>query len=378
MKNNKNQKEPILLEVYDRGKFKGYIYRTFIEKEIKNKENKNIENYLKLHENSITNNLSYTLNKSKKDSDFISIDMLGTGIVKVGNIEYEIMKFQKNKSKIYVSASKLLIYAILNMTGNISMFKINDYMNFRNLLDRKNARQSIKNDLLILQSISNIKHISKNKELQITSSIITDTDYCYGVIKIIFNKKFATQLKKNYMYIPENLIKINDRNYPHVWPLGYYIFEYSRINKLCEFELTIKSCLNRLLLPNYEYIKNINRNFSERIINPFENTIDTLQEYLKDLSIEYKNPINTIEDFFNNKIKIKINNNYIRHYYKEIKLNEDRRKIEKNIDNKNKRKLDTLKLLQEKKSIKEITQILKLTPRTIRNYIKELKTENKL
>jgi len=129
-----------------------------------------------------------------KENEIISIDMLENGTVKVGNIEYKIMCFSKNRNNIYISANKLLVYAILNMTGNVSIFKLNDYMNSRNLSDKKSARQLIKNDLQILQYISNIMYTSKNGQIQTTSSIITDTDYCYGVIKIIFNNEFATQL----------------------------------------------------------------------------------------------------------------------------------------------------------------------------------------
>jgi DNA-binding CsgD family transcriptional regulator len=48
------------------------------------------------------------------------------------------------------------------------------------------------------------------------------------------------------------------------------------------------------------------------------------------------------------------------------------------IQNKAKNKNDTLKLLEKGKSANEIAKILEKTPRTIKNYIKELKAEKRL
>ncbi|MFW9969327.1 MAG: hypothetical protein ACFFDF_03940 [Candidatus Odinarchaeota archaeon] len=367
-----------MLEIYEEGKFQGYISKKRIEKDIYNMKNKEIDNYYKLNQNNISNNLSYSLIKTKKENEFISIDMSGKGTVKVGKLEYMMPNFKSVKKEISTSTNKLLIYAILRMIGIESNFTLKEYMDFRELTDEKHTKETIKKDLLILQSILNIQYTSKDNNIQLTTCIITDTNYHYGKIRIIFNKKFANQLKENYMYIHENLIKIHERFYPHIWPLGYFIFEYSRINKICEFNLSIETCLKRLALPSFNHISKVNRNYTERIINPFENTIDGLQLYIKDLKIEYLHDNNTIKDFFENKIKVRIENEDIKRYYRQIKINEEKRNIKKNKTNKNKRKFDTLKLVQEKKSIKEISEILNLTHRTIKNYIKELKSENKL
>lgn len=365
-------------EVYNDGEFQGYILKEELNREIESNQFKMIPNYFKLNQNNISNNINHTMNKSKmtNNNDQMIVDMMGTGVVKVGNLEYQIENFTKLKEYIGISTSKLFVYSILKMEENESRFTLADYIEFRNLKDKKTQAKKIKFDLKILKLISNINFINKKKDTQILSSIIVYAEYKRGKIIVKFNSDFAEMLKGTYMYVSENLIKLNDQKFPHTWALGYYIYEYARINKNCMFNLSIKSCLNRLTLPSYDFVNNSDREYTRRIIEPFENTIDTLMENINDLSIEYINDNETIEDFFNNSVKININNWRLKHYYKEIELENQRKSIDFNKNNKVENKRKALKLKDDGKTNTEIAEILKLTKRTIRNYFMENDSKN--
>lgn len=329
-----------------------------------------MNNYYKVNQNTISNSINYSLIKSKKDNEIISIDMHGFGVVKIGALEYHIGNFKEIKKFISSSTGKLFVYSIMKMQDNESNFSLIDYMYFRNLLDRKSTAEKLKNDLKVLQIISNIEYSNKRKDTLLLRSLLLGATYKYGKINIEFNPEFAERLKENYMFIHKNLLKVNDRKYPHVWPLGYYIFEYARINKKCSFKLSIKSCLKRLALPHYKKVRKTNRNYTERIIDPFENTIDTIMEYMPIIDIEYEKDNETIMDFFKNKLIINIKDDELKNHYKEIDLNAKRKSMKYNKETKSVRIEKANKLRDEGCTIKEIAEILKLTERTIKEYFK--------
>lgn len=350
-----NEKLEVLLTEYETGVTKIEELETKINELVNDK----LPNYHKLNENNISNSL---IIKPKANNIQVD-DFFNTGTIKVGTIVYKMDNYKELKN----STTKLLVFAIININGYIAEFSLTEYMNFRNIKDRKEATNKIKSDLELLKSIKSLESIKDNYNFE---CLIIGGNYSKGKVNIKFNPLFAESLKKFYMYIPYELLSINDKYYPHAWTLGYFIFEHARNNKTLSFTLKIETCLKRIDIPSIKEVGNkMDRHFDNKIIKPFESTIDILSESIPDLTIEFENEYQNISEFEKGRIKININNQKLNKMYKGIKnkkvVNSKAYNIE--VFQLNKKKAKELHSLGV--STKEISKKLGKTERTIRNYL---------
>jgi hypothetical protein len=340
--------------------------------------------YVQTRQNNISNFINYSYDEKK----VIDIDLNDKGIVKTENLTYEIDNFEKIRQYIKISTRKLLRYAISRMNENtfISNFTLSEYAKICNKdksylskkikgKKNKNGTTIIPGDLELLRMITNVKCNDTKQGIYEFISIVTATKYedNTGKITVEFYREFAKSLKY-FMYLPKKIFKIDDKKYPHAYNMICYFFEKARIDKSNLLHLKINSILERTGLPKKD---KVNKRYNQLIIEPFLNSLDYLSSNF-DIRITPDEDYKNINDFLEGYITIEIYNDYVKSYINKIKRKELKQNIDKNTKNKASRKENTLKLLKEGKTEKEIAEIFHLNFRTIKNYIKELKLENKI
>jgi hypothetical protein len=368
--------------IYQDNEFQGFLSKKEFERIKKDKENFD-DNYIKTKQNAVSNYFNYSYNKKNVEKNVIEINVSGQGVIKTDKIEYKIENFANIKKFIRISTEKLLRYSIYRMNEKnfISRFTLSEYAkackkNNSSIAKsiKGDEKKGIIGDLQLLKMITNISYSNEKEDIMEFLSIITDTSYSNGKIKVEFSKKFARSLKY-YMFLPRQVFEIDDKKHPHAYNLICYWYEQARINKKRKLHLKIESNLERITLPSKNEVKNWK--YEEKIIKPFENTLDFLSSTFEVKATPEKDYAN-INDFLNGYINVEIENHNIVIFYKKKKLIEEKKKLKNNIENKASRKNNTLKLLKKGRTDKEIMEILKLSKWTIKRYIEELKAENKI
>jgi hypothetical protein len=352
--------------------------------------------YRPIHQNKITNCINYNLPQLKvlSKNSYIKIDNLTKcGEIQIndsnGNsiLNYELIDFDNNKPLISSDIGKLLTFIIFKLNGNTSNFTVQEYIQFRKLskMSVKTYSSRILKQLSVLKCVSNIKYKDIKNRMIGESSLIIDWKHEENTsnILVIFNTDFVANLKEYYYYLPNELSTISDKNFPHAWVVGCFIWEQLRQNpNKFEFDkdgtisiyLKIKSCLNRTTLPKKEDVTD--RHYQKRIIEPFSDTIDELSKQLKDLFITYEDDYKNINEFLEGYIIVNFTNKEIINKYCDIDKQRKIKSIKHNTD----KKSENIKLCkqysEEGKTDKEISKLMNKTMRTIRTYKMEIKSEN--
>lgn len=334
--------------------------------------------YALVSQNAEMNGINSTLGNYQKTKAFCVLQPFSKeGTVKTETLEYKITDYTYFKANISISTSKLFVYAVskINFWNNKSQFSFTDYAETRRILKDQQNRNKIQNDLKVLKSISEIKYSSKKGNHLILDTMVYKAEYDNGKITIEWNPEFAARLKDTYLLFPKSLMRLNGKEYNNTYILGWYIFTQLRINTADTLTRSVNKCLEQLSLPSKEKVRKTNRRYQDRIIEPFEKAIDTLNQEVPELFIEFDRCYDSIDSFLESNIKIAFNDNEIAQKYAEIK----KKKIKKSIKCNKDKKDDNIKLcekyMQEGKTKKEISKIMNVTVRTVERYISKIATK---
>lgn len=361
MKNQDNQKKYHLVDPTTGAKT--ILNHADYERLKKQSEDKK---YFSLHQNKVTNGLTSFLPLVKRKKE-CKIDLLGNKTVNIYGFDFQIINYDSIEKKININTSKLLTFIImkLDLEKGLSKFDLNEYMEYRGVKDAIQLNREVIDNFDVINSLGDITY--KSGKAFISEKIFKiKYNRRKGTINIPLD--FCELLKKTYSQIPKKLFQMKGNAYL----LGYHIYNYARINLKCSFNLKINTCLDRLTLPSYDDVKTkYSRHYDSKIIEPFTLIFDHLTEYLDDLNIEFLEDYKNINDFLNGYIKVDISSDKLKKCYQDIKNNQYKKSLKNNIENKAIRKKQALDLHSQGRTIKEISEILNLTPRTIKNYLLE-------
>lgn len=196
------------------------------------------------------------------------------------------------------SAAKLLDMFILGLTkkdlsSDTVTINLNEYMEYRGLKDRKEAKLQLKKDYDILRymTFSSTETIKENKRKIVKSFTTINLAYqgCIttaGQVTISFSPRFMQMMKNYYsvMPYPTDLLKISGKNNPYGYALGRKIIEHKNMNynKKNADIISVSSLIEMMIvlgLPSKEVVetsKTYARHFSRYIIAPFIRDMNAL------------------------------------------------------------------------------------------------------
>lgn len=155
--------------------------------------------------------------------------------------------------------------------------------------------------------------VKKKKYEKRSCKIIDDYKTSRGSITIKFSKEFLKLIgysRNQFVGLPNELFKLDIKNYKHSTFLGYYILLHRKRNynnknrnrNTISVKELIKNCP---LLPKYEKLKQ--GQVSRSIIKPFENNLNYLAKTFN-FTWKYENEISSYISFLNNKIYFDFSN----------------------------------------------------------------------
>jgi len=343
--------------------FSGNLDLKELERQINELENK--LRYCTINQNSISNTLIYTLPQLK---DQVNIQPFQSPFVEYNGVKFEISNYKEIEQyfKKSVTASKLLAFLIKNVDFETSSshFNLEEYAKFRGVEDLRELNKQVIKDFKIIDCLGNMSYSGKNAFFSAPKVFMTAYKNREG--KTTIDKAFTEHLKLFYAHITKSLFRMEGNSYL----LGYYIYVQARTNCNGVFRLSIKKCLEKMNIPSYEEVAKGNRHFTDRIITPFEKAMDELSN--NRLSIQFEEGFDyDIKEFFDGYIEIEIKDKLLLNCYGEVKTDRERKSIKRNKKNKSVRKAQALKLKGEGKTIKEISQIMNVNIKTIKNYFME-------
>ena len=227
----------------------------------------------------------------------IAIDQVtGEAEIKRGNFILKIPHY-KELSDLKTSTWQLLDALTLKLTANprkeaepTVKITLDEYMQRRGLKDRKAAKEQAVADMDILKSVSftleEIKGAGKKKDtVQYRFVNLADSGSVEKNGDIVFT--YGSTFHKNLVsaqimpYSPA-LLQVNNHRNPNAYFLGRKISELKNMNALHKNAgniISVKILLqNAPYIPSYEEVAATNRNFTGRIIEPFERDLNALQE----------------------------------------------------------------------------------------------------
>lgn len=179
-----------------------------------------------------------------------------------------------------------MAYTQSGTNNPIVSLSITDYMELRDLKDRKSARKQINEDLdtLYMASINyrriNVKdnEPEENKKDYMEARVIQKRGIVKGNIIVTFADDYKALLDSyTIMAYPEELYKINGHYNPYSFYLLRRILEHKNMNvgkkneNRISVDTLLKACPN---MPTYIEVMNTDRAVNRRIIEPFERDLD--------------------------------------------------------------------------------------------------------
>ena len=245
----------------------------------------------------LQNNTTNALTKFTSNEKDITIDPI-TGEAQIirGNFILKIPHYEQ-LTGLKTSTWQLLDLLTMKLTDNprkaqepTVKITLDEYMQRRGLKDRKAAKEQAIADLEIIKSASfTLEELSgkgkKNGRVSYRFINLADSGSVErnGDIILTFGATFHKSLASApVMFYPPQLQKINNRRYPNAYYLGRKIAEFKNINALHSNEgniISVKTLLeNAPFIPSVDEVASQNRNFTDRIIEPFERDMSALQE----------------------------------------------------------------------------------------------------
>jgi len=165
---------------------------------------------------------------------------------------------------------------------------IDEYMDKRKISHRQTAIEEIEKaaDILTRIRISSKTGKTKFDYMNLFGRIKFDDDNYRKEIIIEFTPSFAFQLMDYFYNLPLLNLRVDSNKFPNAAALSNYIANLLEIHrtqrKTPEYRIfTIENLLeNCPYIPTYEEVKKGNRAYANRIIEPFEKTMEALEEIL--------------------------------------------------------------------------------------------------
>ena len=276
-----------------------------------------------MYQNQITDNISRGLLEKKEIDDFGNAKTIFSNTT----TKYELIieaytdfngKISDNlyfKGMVNQSVPKLFICLLIKMSENgftseVVELSLKEYAQMVNKSDIKDLRKRTKLDLQILRKVK-IRCVDK-KGNHINTYLFGGMEGIYnGKIIFKFNKDFLKSFlrQKYFLYMPLEALQSNEKLFPHLYLMELRIISHKRINlgKPKENIITVKELYEFCItLPRYEDVKKSNGAISQRIIDPFEKTLDNIS-FITWHYIDFENNnigYDTFDEWYNRKILI--------------------------------------------------------------------------
>jgi len=240
--------------------------------------------YSYLKQGPITNSLAKI---NTKATDSINLNPItGAATAKSGDLSILIEHFDELTRGLETSTHQLFDFLIRQFTHSggqspLIQIPLKEYMDKRGLKDEKEARRQVNADL---ETLRNIKLTFTDKKAG-----YVDT-YLFGGEKGIKNSVIYFSLSRTFyailkgypiMPMPDALYKIDSRYYRHAYSMGRALLTHKRMNagKGNENRIAVKTLLTACpLLPKYESLDKSRGEISRKIIEPFEQNLNHLED----------------------------------------------------------------------------------------------------
>ena len=164
---------------------------------------------------------------------------------------------------------------------------LSEYMEMKNISDRKEARAQVKADLEALRGMSfswSEKRDGEVKNYRFINLADSGELSRNGIITFTFGKTFH-EILRGYpiMPYPSLLWRLDTNYYKNSFYLLQKIAEHKNMNRYKDNAdvIAVKTLLEVCpYIPSYEEVQSSDRHFTKRIINPFEKNMDALEEVL--------------------------------------------------------------------------------------------------
>lgn len=255
-------------------------------------EKNKTKDYALMQQGTATNKLT----KIKSREKDIKIDpVTGTGIMTWGDFTVAMKNF-KEIAGFRTSTHKLLDALMIEFTETggkdtkvtLSLKKL---MELRGLKNEKSARRQTEEDLETLYnaSISFTQQLKGKKDF-LDMRLVIDKGIKSGIVQCTFHPDFYG-LMKTYQVMPMNkkALALDDRYNPNAY---YFLREfcehmnmnYSKPNKNLISVMTLLKSTPEI--PTYEELEKTNRQYKQKIIDPFERDLNKLEE-IRAITWEY-------------------------------------------------------------------------------------------
>ena len=236
------------------------------------------------------------LSKIKSREKDVKIDpVTGTGIMTWDDFTVAMKNF-KEIAGFRTSTHKLLDALMIEFTETggkdtkitLSLKKL---MELRGLKNEKSARQQTEEDLETLYNASiSFNQKSKGRKDFLDMRLVIDKGIKNGIVQCTFHPDFYG-LMKTYQVMPMNkkALALDDRYNPNAY---YFLREfcehmnmnYSKPNKNLISVMTLLKSTPEI--PTYEELEKTNRQYKQKIIDPFERDLNKLEE-IRAITWEY-------------------------------------------------------------------------------------------
>ena len=245
--------------------------------------------------NPATSELPKVINKKPN-----SIDKTGKARIDLDKIGVEIEEY--NEGEVYKVNTNMFFQMMSNKLKEVNDLKperveevkytvslpIDEYMSKRKITHRQTAIEEIEKaaNILTRMRLSYKKGNKKFDYMNLFGRIRFDDDNHRKDIVIEFTPSFAFQLMGYFYDLPLLALRVDINKFPNVAPLLTHVsnlLEFHRNqNKKEKYRIfTIENLLeNCPYIPTYEDVKKTDRAYSRRIIEPFEKTMEALEEIL--------------------------------------------------------------------------------------------------
>lgn len=275
----------------------------------------------------------------------------------------------KNKCKYYfkgieevqynTSTGKLFMYAISHIDDkDCSKFYIPKYLSLRGFTRNNKGKEQLNRDIIALSCLSGVYGLIDGR-FQYQAIILSIKVLNNNFLEVRFNQDFVKSLKNLYFWLPVKLYSCKDKYAPHAWSIAYEVFRYLK-NKNAKKGLHNRSIETLINTSNLQNTIDTERQ-KQLLYTPFIKSliyINNIQTSVKIEIPEYK------PKFYTGNLEIEVLDNKLFECYKQ------KNTLRENKLNKTVRKQQAKSLKQQGYTIKEISQQLKLSIRTINNYLK--------
>jgi hypothetical protein len=253
------------------------------------KEAEELSQFRPIHQGTATN----VLTKIKPLSGGnIELDLLGNATIREHNMTLLIKEFNVSTNSLKISTNKLLDALTISLTENSSQsslisLSLDEFMSNCGLKDKRKARAQIKADMETLSRLKiswREKRDGKPKDFLDVFVFGGERGIRNGIIYFSFSQTFF-EILKSYPVMPYHraLLQINPQYNPNSYNIGRKMLEHKQMNagKKNENRIAVASLLKICPdIPSHSKVRDTNREFTGRIIKPFERDLDALEKLL--------------------------------------------------------------------------------------------------